>query len=60
MRAGVFDGCDLALDAAAAEAAGYQDAIDVAQDFVHVLRGDCLGVDPLDIHRGVLGDAAVL
>lgn len=51
---GIADGFDHAVDAAAAEAAGDDDAGHIAQNFADVLRRDGLGVDPVDLHMGVV------
>ena len=58
--AGVPDGGDHALDAAASEPAGDKDAADVSEEPVRVLFGYGFGVDPFDPDRGVRVDAAVL
>lgn len=54
MLTGIADGFDHAVDAAAAEAAGDDDAGHIAQNFADVLGRDGLGVDPVDLHMGVV------
>src|SRR3546814_347774 len=56
----VLRGQHLALEAAVAEAAGHQDAV---QPFEHLRRAvalDVLRLEPLQVHAGALADAAVL
>src|SRR5262249_29823808 len=57
--AGVADGRDLALDAAVAEAAGNQDAVDAGELRLGAVALDVLGVDPLHVDARLVGDAAV-
>ena len=59
MLAGVADGADLALDAADAEAAGDDDAVDVVQGARRALGGlAAVGLHPADLHPGAVGEAA--
>src|SRR5262249_60246328 len=53
--AGEADGLDLAGDAAVAEAARHQHAIDAAQDALGALALDLLRLDLADDHPGVQG-----
>ena len=57
--AGVSGRGDLALDAALAEAAGDDDAVEVAQAAVGEQPVDLLGLDPLDLDLGAVVEAAV-
>lgn len=58
--AGVADCVNLAVDAAVAETAGNQNAADIAEDFIDILRSDLLGVDPFDMDSRMMCHAAVL
>ena len=57
LLAGVAGRGDLALDAAAAEAARHQDAVGLAQQALEVGR---LGVDPVDLELDAVVDRGVL
>src|SRR5690625_3245362 len=50
---------DLAFDATHPEAAWHEDAIEVGQ-VLNVLLAQLLGIEPLDLYRGPVGDAGVL
>ena len=52
--AGVLGGEDFSFDAAIAETAGNEDAIDVADDFLGALVFECLGIDADDLDFGVV------
>ncbi len=56
----VADGINHALDAPVAKTAGDKDAVRILERLRHIFRIDKLGVNPLDIHRGMLRDSAVL
>ena len=56
---GVPDGLNFALDAPVPEAAGHQNALDARQQSVCRIRRDLLGIDPADVHRDTVFDAAV-
>ena len=58
--AGIFDGRDFSLNAAAAETAGNKNAVHIAQKLCHIIRGHRLGIHPFDVDNRVAGDAAVL
>ena len=54
VRARIFDGLKLSGDTAVAEAAGNQDAADIAEQFVRIRSVQVLGFNPLDIHLGIV------
>src|SRR5690606_26514690 len=56
---GILGGEDLALDAAVAEAAGDQDAVDVADDRFRAVLLDRLGLYADDVDLGVVMRAGV-
>ena len=55
----VAGGGDLALDAAVAEAAGHEDAVELGELLQAGLRLKLLGVHAHDVHAAVVGDAGV-
>src|SRR5690606_22521628 len=57
--AGVLRRQHLALEAAVAETARYQDAVEPGQDLVGAVALDVLGFDPFQVDPGALADAAV-
>src|SRR5690606_24072252 len=57
--AGESHGGDLAFDAAVAEAAGDEDAVEVADGVEALRRLERLRVDAADLHRAIVGDARV-
>ena len=54
-----LDRLDLALDASIAEAAGHEDAVDVAEVGLDAVPLHVLGVHPADVHARLVGDPAV-
>ena len=60
LLARVADGCDLALDAALAEAARHQHAVDAARAALGPCCSTVLGCDHLAQHLRVVGDAGVV
>src|SRR5438105_2558356 len=58
--AGIAHGLDLAADAAVAETARNQDAVDAAQHALDALTLDVLGLDLADQHARIEGDARVV
>src|SRR5262249_41986149 len=59
LLARVADRLDLALDTAIAEAARHENAVDVGEMRGGTVTLDVLGVDPHDVHLGLMRDAAV-
>ena len=57
---GIANGAEHALDAPVAEAAGHQNAGAARQPLRRVAVGQALGVDPIDVHDGVVGGAGVV
>src|SRR5688572_22631616 len=57
--AGKTDRRDLALRATLAEAARHQDAMHVLQPGDSVLALEHLGIDPVEMHADIVGDAAM-
>ena len=56
---GVLGGCDHALNAPVAKAAGYQDAVTVGEDVFCIVCGDLFRVHPFDGNDGVVGGPGV-
>ena len=59
MLAGVLRGEDLAQHAAVAEAAGHHDAVGSRQHLFGIALLQSFGVDPADLHLGVVGRSGV-
>ena len=56
---GVLRGCDHALNAPVAKAAGHQDAVTVGENLFCIVWGDLFRVHPLDGNDGVIGGPGV-
>ena len=60
MSAGILYGSDFTLNPSVTEAAGNKDTAYIREEFIHVVCGYCLGINPFDIYSSVRVDTAVL
>ena len=59
MFTGILNGKDFSVDAPVPKSAGNKDTADVTQQFFYIFLCYLFGIDPLDIHLGIVGKSTV-